>query len=124
MTPPALAARYFAMALVFGGGLGLIYGFLRPLRQVRTHFADGLFLLAAFWAWVWHGFGICHGQLRFGYTVGLILGALGWEWSIGRILRPVWQQFWHFVALFFRPLGKIFGFFRKNCKKVFAFSKK
>ena len=124
MTPPALAARYFVMALLLGGGLGLVYGFLRPLRPALTHFADSLFLLATFWAWVWHGFGICGGQLRFGYTAGLILGAFLIEWSIGRALRPFWRRLWNFVGFLLGPLAKIFGYLRKNCKKVFAFSRK
>ena len=48
MTPPALAAQRFGLACLLGGGLGLCYGFLRPLRPKRTALSDLLFLPALF----------------------------------------------------------------------------
>ena len=86
MTAPALAAQRFALSCLLGAGLGLYYGFLRPLRP--RWLGDGLFLPAAFWVWLELGFGICGGDLRLGYFLGLLLGALVWEWGPGRLLRP------------------------------------
>ena len=52
MTAPALAARYFGIACVLGVELGMIYGFLRPLRPRFTVLADTVFVLAAFRMWL------------------------------------------------------------------------
>ena len=59
MTAPALAAGRLAAACLMGLGLGLWYGFLRPLRPKFTLLSDLLFLLALFPSWVYLGFGIC-----------------------------------------------------------------
>ena len=57
MTAPALAAQRFGSACLLGVGLGIWYGFLRPLRPRRTALSDGLFLAGAAWAWLELGFG-------------------------------------------------------------------
>ena len=97
MTAPALAAQRVAMALAVGAGLGCFYGFLRPLRPRLTHLCDTVFVLAALWAWIYTSFGLCQGDLRLGYTTAIALGALLWEVSVGRLLRPVWRYFWKFL---------------------------
>ena len=51
MKQPALAARQFALACLVGAVLGLIYGFLRPVRRKHSAVADLLFLGAVFWGW-------------------------------------------------------------------------
>ena len=66
MTAPATAARCFLAAVLFGLGLGPVYGFLRPLRPRYTAAADGLFLIAAFFAWLCHSFAVCGGDIRLG----------------------------------------------------------
>ena len=96
MTAPALAARRFLLALAVGAGLGLVYGFLRPPRRRFTHIFDGIFVLVTLWAWVYLSFGLCKGELRFGYTMGMLLGAGLWEMTAGRLLRPVFTGFWKF----------------------------
>ena len=50
MTAPGTAAGRFAAACLLGMGLGLWYGFLRPLRRSRPNTADLLLLPAAVWA--------------------------------------------------------------------------
>ena len=75
MTAPAVAAARFCGAAAVGAGLGLFYGFLRPLRQKSNWFADLIFMIATFFGWVYVGFGICGGDLRLGCNLGLLAGA-------------------------------------------------
>ena len=117
MTAPAQALRCLLWALALGAGLGVVYGFLRPMRPRLTHLADLLFVLAAFYAWLYLSFAICRGQIRLAGTFGLAAGCIAWESTLGRLLRPVFFGFW-------RPIGKIVKIFRKNAKKLFAFWKK
>ena len=49
---PAVAAYRMACALALGAALGLIYGFLRPLRPRHTLLSDGIFLAVTAWAWI------------------------------------------------------------------------
>lgn len=116
------------MALAVGAILGIVYGFLRPLRRWASSLADGLFVLAAAVGWVYLGFGLCEGDLRLGYTGGMVLGGFLWELTLGRLLRPVYQQLWkyffRFLSALWWPVGKISGYFRKILKNLFAFWKK
>ena len=59
------------MACGVGAGLGLVYGFLRPLRPRLTHLCDLLFVLAAFWGWIYVGFGICLGDVNMACTMAM-----------------------------------------------------
>ena len=115
MTPPAVAAGRLAIACGLGLVLGLVYGFLRPMRARATHLGDGIFLLCATGAWLYLGFGICEGDLRLGYFAGLFAGGFLWEMTVGRLLRPVFFAFW---KVFFRiwdfPRYVIRIFFKKH----------
>jgi hypothetical protein len=114
---PALAADRFLAACLIGMQLGFLYDFLRPLRPKFTAISDLLFLFALGAGWLYLGFGICKGDLRFGYTAGLGMGILFWELTATRLLRPVFAYIW-------RPIQKFFGFFIKNAKKLFATGRK
>lgn len=94
MRSPELGALQFAMACLVGAGLGLVYGFLRPLRRKHEILGDLLFVAAAFWGWLYWGFGICRGDYPGPGLLGLGLGALAWEATAGRLLRPVFSFFW------------------------------
>ena len=114
MVTPVEAARRFLVSLALGLCLGVWYSFLRPLRRKGNSFGDFLFVAVFFWAWLWHGFAVCHGDLRLGTCAGLPLGVLLWELGPGRYLRPIFYRFWgvvgkilHFAAF---PLRKIFQF--------------
>ncbi|MBQ8580318.1 MAG: spore cortex biosynthesis protein YabQ [Oscillospiraceae bacterium] len=124
MTVPALAAYRFLCSIALGALLGLIYGFLRPPRRRCPGLLDGLFLLAAGWVWLYLSFGICGGDLRLGGSAGLFLGAMAWEWSAGKLLRPVFEEFWKIIArilvLLAVPTKKILKF----AKKILASGKK
>jgi len=111
MTAPALAADRFLAACLIGMQLGFVYDFLRPLRPKLTAIADLLFLAALGAGWIYLGFGVCRGDLRFGYTVGLGLGLLFWELTATRVLRRVFAWVW-------RPIQKFFRIFPKKCKKT------
>ena len=89
MTPPALALQRFGIACLLGVGLGVLYGFLRPLRPRHTVLSDVLFLLGAGWTWLYLALAVCGGDLRFGYCLGLPIGAGGWGEHKRRILLPV-----------------------------------
>ncbi|MBQ2892958.1 MAG: hypothetical protein IJE24_02370 [Oscillospiraceae bacterium] len=117
MTAPALAADRFLAACLIGMQLGFVYDFLRPLRPKFTAVGDILFLFALGAGWVYLGFGVCRGDLRFGYTVGLLAGILFWELTATRLLR-------RFFAAFWRPFQKFFRIFIKNVKKLFATAQK
>jgi len=128
MNPPAAAARRLLAALGLGLLLGLIYGFLRPLRRKGNTLGDLLFLLCAGAVWVQLGFGICQGDLRLGYFAGLPMGAVLWEKTVGKLLRPVFFQFWRILERVFgfpwRVMKKILRKCRKFAKNVFASAKK
>jgi hypothetical protein len=89
MNGPAEDARRFLLGCLLGAGLGFVYGFLRPPRKKHPHLSDLCFSVAAVWAWLQLSFGVCDGDLRLWYTAGLGLGAVAWEVTFGRLLRPV-----------------------------------
>ena len=74
MTAPALAAHRFLCCCLLGAALGVYYEFLRPLRPQHTFAADVLFLTGGAWAWLLMSFRVCRGDLRLGYSVGLLAG--------------------------------------------------
>lgn len=121
MSEPLVGAMRFGWGLLIGAGLGLVYGFLRPLRRRHCIVPDLIFLLIAFYGWLVLSFGICRGDIRLGTTVALPVGMLLWEWTVGRLLRPVFFLFWKVIML---PFRKIIEIFRKIIKKVFAYIKK
>ena len=114
MKSPELAARQFLMACLVGAGLGLFYGFLRPVRRKHPVPGDLLFLAAAFWGWLFWGFGICRGDYPGPGLLGMGLGGVVWEISAGRLLRPVFLRFWQITDKLFQyslwPLKKILKF--------------
>lgn len=128
MTGPALDACRFLYACLLGLGLGLWYGFLRPLRPRHTVLSDVLFLPALGWAWLYLSFAVCRGDIRLGYCAGLAVGAFFWEGTFGRWLRPVFYCFWGTISRIwgkiFAILKKIFKKMRKNEKNLFASGKK
>lgn len=74
MTAPALAAHRFVCCCLLGAALGVYYEFLRPLRPRYTLAADALFLTGCVWVWLIMSFRVCRGDLRLGYSVGLLAG--------------------------------------------------
>ena len=121
MNDPVLAAVRFGWGLLLGMGLGLVYGFLRPLRRRHRAVPDLIFVAAAMYAWLVLSFGVCAGDIRLGTTAALPVGLVLWEWTVGRLLRPIFFLFWR-VILF--PFQKIIQIFLKISKKVFAYMKK
>lgn len=112
---PAESLRHFFQAFLIGLPLGAYYGFLRPLRPRHTLLSDFLFLPAAFYAWLVVGFGICLGDLRLGCCSGLLLGAVVWDATCGRLLRPVFAWFWRMLAGFCRLSPARWCGSEKNC---------
>ena len=112
MTAPETAARRFLLSCALGCLLGLIYGILWPFRHRFPKTGDALFLLAAFRIWLELTFGICLGDIRIGYLAGLLAGALLWELTLGRLLRPFFSVLivlWSKSGAFSRCRRKIFG---------------
>ena len=128
MNQPILAAQQLIIACLLGILLGLLYGFLRPLRPKYTALADFVFLLIAGWVWLYLGFAVCKGDLRLGYSAGLFAGGILWELTLGRVLRPVFSCFWHwigkFIKLIFLPYGLILKKIKKIAKFLLAIGKK
>ena len=113
---PATAAYRLTLSVLLGAALGLGYGFLRPLRRRRCWMADTLFLLAVFWTWVYYGFGICGGDLRLGYLVGMALGGAVWEGAFGPALTPVFAGFW-------KGIRRLSGLMILPAKKILQLAK-
>ncbi len=126
MTGPGLELSRLAGSLALGVGLGILYGFLRYLRP--RFLGDLLFVAACWGAWLQLAFGICGGDIRLGYSLGLAAGALAEEWTLGRLFRPLYRLFWHGIGkiwgLFSWPFRKICIIFRKFCKFLLAGAKK
>ena len=124
MTAPAVALGRFWSGCVLGAGLGIWYDFLRPPRGKHTALCDLLFLIGALWCFLILGFQVCGGDLRLGYTSGLFLGGLAWEWSLGRLMSPLFASIWQVIGRIWRiiclPMKKISIF----AKFLFASAKK
>lgn len=122
MTTPAEAALRFVWGLALGMVLGAVYDFLRPLRKKRNAPADLLFVLIAFQVWIYLSFGICKSDIRIDITAALVIGAICWLNTAGKVVRPVFRWFWlgifQLLALFLSPIKKILkkiAHFRKKC---------
>lgn len=88
MTAPALAAHRFVCCCLLGAALGVYYEFLRPLRSRHTLAADALFLTGCVWVWLIMSFRVCRGDLRLGYSVGLLAGGTVWDLAFGSLIAP------------------------------------
>jgi hypothetical protein len=128
MNRPAQEAYWLLIFMASGCGLGLFYGFLRPLRRRYSWPADLLFVAAAGAVWVYLGFGLCGGDLRIGCLAGLFLGIFLFDRWPGRLLRPVFSGFWEGIGGFFsfvgRPVIKLLKKIVKFTKNLFATVKK
>ena len=108
MTAPSVAAYRFAVACLYGMGVGALYGFLRPLRPRYTGFADMLTVFALLAAWLQLSFQVCQADLRLGYTAGIFCGAILWEITAGRLLLSL-------LSLRLLSLGCSLCLFRLPC---------
>lgn len=128
MTIPAEAALRILWGLAVGAVLGVCYDFLRPLRRRYNAPADGVFVLAALFGWVWYSFRICQGDIRMGGTVSLGMGLLLWLGTGSLFTRRVFYWFWlaifRIICFFTFPFTKFFEKIRYFFKKVFAYGKK
>ena len=117
---------HLGQALLLGGALGIVYGFLQPLRP--RWFSDLLFLWALFTFWIRLVFGLCAGDLRFAYSACLLLGLWLWHITFGPWLQPVFSVFWKGIYRLFRlfllPFKKIWAITRKFRNFLFATAKK
>lgn len=92
MTAPALAAHRFLCCCLLGAALGVYYEFLRPLRPRHTFAADVLFLSGGAWVWLLMSFRVCRGDLRLGYSVGLLAGGIAWDLVFGGLIASVFPD--------------------------------
>jgi hypothetical protein len=113
MTEPAFAARAMLIALGMGAGLGGVYGFLRPLRPRLTALTDLIFVAVSFWVWLVHTFQLCGGDSRPVCLIAMAAGAVTWELTLGRLLRPAFFLFWQGIGWPTRKIRNIFYKFRK-----------
>ena len=115
--------------LALGGGLGLLYDFLRPLRRRHNAPADFVFVSVLLPLWIYYSFGLCGGQIRFANLGTLTAGFFLWMLTLSRLTSPLffflWGRLFALFRLLFLPLKKIF---KKNwtfCKKsICNFEKK
>ena len=128
MTPPALLFSRFLTACLLGVGLGILYDLLLCLPRALRHLADALFITGLFAFGIYLGFGVCGGDLRPVYSVGLFIGAMGWHYSLGKFLRrlvlAVFRVLAHFFSIIFKPFEKMFSIISLFSKKTFALRKK
>ena len=97
MTAPSVAFGRFVMGLLLGAIIGLFYGFLRPVQKGRAILADLVFIIFAGWILLYYGFAVCRGDLRMGYLFAAGVGAIGWDLTLGKWLRPVFDRFWAII---------------------------
>ena len=71
MISPALSLQRLGAGILLGAGLGVLYGFLRPLRPKHTLLGDLLFLTGLGWAWLYLALAVCGGDLRPGYSAAV-----------------------------------------------------
>ena len=116
MTAPALAAHRFVCCCLLGAALGVYYEFLRPLRPRYTLAADALFLTGCVWVWLIMSFRVCRGDLRLGYSAGLLAGGIVWDLAFSSLIAPIFSGFWKFVRA-------ILGFALLPAKKFSEFAK-
>jgi hypothetical protein len=117
MTAVVVSAGQFAAALLMGMGLGVVYELLRPLRPKHTACSDGLFVAAVWYAWIYLGFGICGGDIRMVQVAGLLLGALAFRLTLGKLLQRV-------IFAISASVRQLFGPVRRFLKKIWNFQKK
>ena len=122
MISPALAWGHFLTACLLGAGLGLVYDFLRPLRPRFTALSDLLFLGVLGYTLVYLFFGVCAGDIRGGYALGLAAGGFAWEWTLGRLISPVFAGFWKALGGFSGLWGHLGKNFFKKIRKNKNFS--
>jgi len=128
MTAPAVALRCLLIAFLLGFPPGLLHSFLRPLRLRHRHLCDLCSVAALCYCWIYLGFGICGGDLRMGYLLGLLSGWALCICTVGKWLQGLFSRFFHFLGRLFGGfrgiIGKFFAFFKKIVKVLFAFHKK
>jgi hypothetical protein len=114
--------------LALGGGLGLLYDFLRPLRRRHNTPADFVFVSVLLPLWIYYSFGLCGGQIRFANLGALTAGFFLWMLTLSRLTSPLffflWGRLFALFRLLFLPLKKIFKKIGLFVKKVFATLKK
>lgn len=120
MIPPKDALGELCWGWLLGVLLGLCWGFLRPLGKVGNALRDSLFLLAAGAGLCHLAFGICGGDLRLPCLGAAVLGGVGEEAALGRLLRPVFYGFWSILAGIYRAVLTFWKKFFKTAKNVFA----
>lgn len=118
MNSPELDVRRFAAAFLIGILLGIVDEFLFPLRQKKPWLSDLLFLPALGYGWLYVSFAVCRGDIRLGYTLGLLVGALAWKNSIAVLFRPIVARIW---AGIFQIFTGFFRILKKFFKKVTIF---
>ncbi len=121
MSTTTLLFSQFLIACLLGAGLGVVYDLLACLPRTLRHIGDGFFVIVLFVCGIYLGFAVCRGDLRPVYSAGLLLGVVGWHYSLGRLLRPFILRLFRLLAnnfcIVFKPFKKIFGFIPLFIKK-------
>lgn len=107
-------------ALLMGGGLGILWDFLRPLSGVRRTAADFLFILGAAWALCVLNFGVCGGDLRLACALVSVPGFCLEQAALSGLTAPVFYGFWSILARLGGLILWIPKKFFKIAKNVFA----
>ena len=128
MNTVSISAGQFAAAWLAGFGLGAVYALLLPLPKKLQGLADGVFILAAGYAWLQVSFRICQGDIRVIHLVGLLLGILAFRLTLGKLLQRAVDRFYRHLGNTIRflllPVEKILKKTEKSLKKLFASGKK
>lgn len=128
MTAPAEAGRCLLTSILLGFLPGLLHSFLQPVRVRHRHIADLISVTALFYCWIYVGFGVCGGDLRLGYLLGMLGGWALCICTAGKWLQCLFYGFFHFLSRLFaalrRIIVKIFVFLKKILKVLFAIPKK
>lgn len=126
----ALETEIFLLSVLLGGGMGIVYDFLRILRTLIKHgkivtFAEDFFYMLLFgFALFTFSTGLT-GSVRYFSLVGMILGCVIERYAIGNGVVFAVGKIWSVVKdKFFAPMKRFItkiaqqvrGLFVKKCK--------
>ena len=122
--PIGLQGRQFLWAMLLGASCGLVYDFLRGLRQNArglTTVTDGIFVLYFLSGNCLLLLYVGKGAYRLFFPIAAALGASLWFYTLSKPVRTIFAHFWRLLLF---PFGWLCRFLKKILKKTGNFLRK